>query len=579
MAIIGIDLGTTNSLACVFRNGKPELIPNVHGNVLTPSCVGFDDSEKTMLVGAAAKERLVSHPLLTAGSFKRYMGTDKKIRLGSRNFTAPELSSFVIRRLKEDAEAYLREEVTEAVISVPAYFDDNGRNAVKAAGQLAGLKVERIVNEPSAAALAYANGMEDAASFLVFDFGGGTLDVSLVDAFDNIIEIVAVAGDNRLGGDDFDMAIAGAFCAENNIDPNSLRPEQRSILIKQAEACKRALSSAKFAVMMASLNGRECSMTLDNVKLANICAELFRRIETPVRRVLRDSGRRVNELDCVIMVGGASQMPVVRQFISKLTGLPLKNSLDPDRVVGIGAGCAAGIKSRSGEIRDTILCDICPFTLGTGIINRAEEHNPIFSPIIPRNTALPASRSGVYSTAHDNQKQMSFSIYQGESMYCRDNLELGKLEIDVPEGREGEQSCEFRLSYDINGILEADIRCLSTGKTASMLILNKNIKMSDKEIKDRREALEKLKLLPRDEDENKALLERANSLCMELTGGARNLVLRNSETFLTILGQQDSRAIRRAAKQFKAFLDAVERAEEAFDPFADGFEYDEDDDE
>ena len=507
MAIVGIDLVTTNSLVCVYRGGKSELIPNSFGEFLTPSCVGLDDDGEQVLVGKIAKDRLVSHPDFTVSSFKRFMGTDKKLIVGERVFTAPELSSFVIRQLKEDAEAYLGEPVEEAVISVPAYFDDNGRNATKMAGELAGLRVERIINEPSAAALAYRKDDDEDATFLVCDLGGGTFDVSVVDAFDNIIEIAAVAGDNHLGGDDWNAAIAQYFCDENGIKVEDLSPETKAIILKQAEMCKIALNSSEPIIMSVSIGPDSYMASLTSKKLVEISASLFKRIEEPIRRALHDASMTVMDIDYVVMVGGSSKMLTVSKYIEQLVGREMKSDIDPDKVVGIGAGVVAGIKSRDEDIKDTILTDVCPFTLGTNVINYAKHDDPLFSPIIERNSVLPTSHMERYYTVNDNQDKMVFKIYQGENMYCRDNTLLGDIEIKVPKNKAGEECCEVRFTYDINGILEVDVKCVSTGETKNKVILNKNIKLTDEEIAIKQAELQKLKILPRDEEENKAIKE------------------------------------------------------------------------
>ncbi|MBQ0136318.1 MAG: Hsp70 family protein, partial [Oscillospiraceae bacterium] len=327
MAIIGIDLGTTNSLVAAFRNGKSELIPNSFGEFLTPSCVGLDDDGEKILVGKIAKDRLISHPNLTVSSFKRFMGTDKKIIVGERVFTAPELSSFVIRQLKDDAEAYLGEPVDEAVISVPAYFDDNGRNATKMAGELAGLRVERIINEPSAASLAYRKDADEDATFLVCDLGGGTFDVSVVDAFDNIIEITSVAGDNHLGGDDWNIAIAQYFCDENNLKVDELSNETKAIILKQAEMCKIALNTSEPVIMSVSIGEDTYMASLTNKKLVEISAGLFKRIEQPIRHALYDASMTVKDIDYVVMVGGSSKMHTVSKYIEQLVGREMKSDI------------------------------------------------------------------------------------------------------------------------------------------------------------------------------------------------------------------------------------------------------------
>lgn len=577
MAIIGIDLGTTNSLACVFKDGKSELIPNAHGDFLTPSCVGFDDDGEKIVVGKIAKDRLISHPALTTASFKRFMGTDKEISLGNRSFTAPELSSFVIRQLKEDAEAYLGEPVTEAVISVPAYFDDNGRNATKLAGEIAGLKVERIINEPSAAALAYKSDFSEDATFLVVDLGGGTLDVSVVDTFENIIEITSVSGDNHLGGDDFNEKIAEYFCKSNNLDFGGLSSDAKAIIIKQAEMCKIALNTTEPVIMAATVDGENYVTSLDNKKLVEICAELFKRIEQPIAHALHDSSLTVADIDFVVMVGGSSKMITVKKYIEHLMGNEMKSSIDPDKVVAIGAGIVSGIKARQEEIKDIILTDICPFTLGTNIINKAKEEDPLFSPIIERNSTLPASRMRTYYTAGNNQTEMRFEILQGESMYCRDNISLGAVEIKVPKGPAGKESADVRFTYDINGILEVDIKCNSTGELTKKVIINKNITLTENEIKVKCAELEKIKILPRDEEKNKALLARAERIYAESFGEFREIIHQNTDIFIYHLSTQDDKLIRRSRKHFEQFLDAAESREDSFDVFMRDFDFDEDD--
>ncbi len=574
MAIVGIDLGTTNSLVCIFRNGKSELIPNSFGEFLTPSCVGIDDDGEKILVGKIAKDRLISHPDMTVSSFKRFMGTDKKLIVGEKVFTAPELSSFVIRQLKEDAEAYLGEEVSEAVISVPAYFDDNGRNATKMAGELAGLRVERIINEPSAAALAYRKDDDEDATFLVCDLGGGTFDVSVVDAFDNIIEIAAVAGDNHLGGDDWNAAIAQYFCDENGIKVEDLSPETKAIILKQAEMCKIALNTSEPIIMSVSIGPDSYMASLTSKKLVEISANLFKRIEEPIRRALHDASMTVMDIDYVVMVGGSSKMLTVSKYIEQLVGREMKSNIDPDKVVGIGAGVVAGIKSRDEDIKDTILTDVCPFTLGTNIINYAKHDDPLFSPIIERNSVLPTSHMERYYTVGDNQDKMVFKIYQGENMYCRDNTLLGDIEIKVPKNKAGEECCDVRFTYDINGILEVDVQCVSTGETRNKVILNKNIKLTDEEIAIKQKELQALKILPRDEEENKAIVARAERLYEESFGEFRDIIGANTHSFLEILASQDSKKIRRSKKQFIAFLDMVENQEAGFDVFMRDFDFD-----
>ena len=317
MAIIGIDLGTTNSLAAVWRNGKSELIPNAAGDVLTPSVVSVDE-DGGVLVGRAARDRLISHPERTAARFKRFMGTSKTYTLGSRTFTPEDLSSLVLRALRQDAEACLGEPIEEAVVSVPAYFNDNQRSATKLAAQLAGLKTERIINEPSAAAVAGHIGREEEDKVcLVFDLGGGTLDVSLVERFSSVVSVTAVSGDNRLGGADFDLAVARGFCEDCGLDFGGLTPRQRELLVRQAEACKMALTSQEMVLMSVDDGTVSATLPLSNEWMIRKCGPLFRRMTAPIQRVFLDSGISFQDLDDLVLVGGSSHMPAVRRYISR----------------------------------------------------------------------------------------------------------------------------------------------------------------------------------------------------------------------------------------------------------------------
>ncbi len=553
MPIIGIDLGTTNSLAAVWKDGACQLIPNALGEMLTPSAVSID-TDGSILVGRAAKDRLVSHPERSVSSFKRFMGTDKTLTLAGHTFTPVELSSFVLRRLKEDAEAFLGEPVEEAVISVPAYFDDNGRTATKTAGELAGFRVERIINEPSAAALAYHKGRDEDMIFLVFDFGGGTLDVSVVDAFANVIEIVAVAGDNRLGGDDFDRAIARYFCKQNGLNFAELAAETRASLVRQAEQCKIALSSADPVMMLMEIDGKQLSAALTNQKLVQICAPLLRRMDKPIARVLRDAHGSIGEIDEIVLVGGSCHMPLVQQYLHHMLGKQPLCTFDADTTVAIGAGIAAGIKERKQDLRDTLLTDICPFTLGVNVINYEDPSNSLFSPIIERNTTLPASRMRTYCTAHEGQTRMSIQVYQGESIYCRENLKLGQVDIEVPRAATGQEAADVRFTYDINGILQVEVTCKSTGETQQTLILNPHLRLHEAELQKRLAELERFKLLPREQEQNKTLLALAARLYAQSTGLRREQIQQQMDYFNLLLHEGNAPKLRRYRKDLHDFL-------------------------
>lgn len=564
MAIIGIDLGTTNSLVSVWKDGKSVLVPNAFGEYLTPSVVGLDD-DGTMIIGKVAKERLISHPDLTVSSFKCFMGTDMMIDLGLDSYTPSEISSFVLRKLKEDAEQFLGEKVEEAVISVPAYFDDNGRNATKLAGELAGLRVERIINEPSAAALAYKMDTDNDDTFLVFDFGGGTLDISVVDIFDSIIEILAVAGDNHLGGDDFNIAIARYFCAENRLVFDELPSEVKAIIIKQAEQCKIALSTQESAGMLLNFNDESYSLVLDNQKLLKITASLFERIEKPIINAMRNADVMPDDISEVILVGGSSHMLLVRKFLENLFKRRIRISISPDTAVAVGVGIAAGIKERKEDIKDMILTDICPFTLGTNVVNFDDVNRPLFKPMIERNTTLPASFESTFYTVRDNQDAMCFRIAQGEKMYFEQNLYLGEIEVAVPPAPEGEQCANLRFTYDINGILQIDVFVPATGERKSKLILNKNTRLTEEQLAEKIAQLEKIKIQPRDVEENKLLVARAERLYEENAGPIREIIQQRLHAFDLGIHSQNNRRVRQARKSFDSFLTALEN--NAVNPF------------
>lgn len=552
MAIIGIDLGTTNSLAVCYRNGRAEIIKNSLGDNFTPSVVSVDDNGE-VLVGRIAKERLISHPDKTAAEFKRSMGLRKDLTLGKKSFTPEELSSLVLRKIKEDAESYLGEEVTEAVISVPAYFDDNSRTATK----LAGLHTERLVNEPSAAALAYQarHGFED-GTYMVVDFGGGTLDVSVVDCFDSVIEILAVAGNNHLGGKDFNDAIAQYFCKVNGLEMNGLSPDDRAKLYKLAEDCKISLTQIPAAMMIVNIKGNQYSMTLDNNKLIEISSAVFERIAIPVRKALHDSRLSIDEINDIILVGGSCKMPTVQAFIEKITGKHPCTDIDPDTAIAEGAGIFAGIKDRNDKLKDIVLTDICPFSLGIDVLDE-ETNEVIMSFIIDRNSPLPTSCTKLYCAAYNGQTGNRFRIYQGESRNPARNLYLGELEVDHPPTQRGELTCSVRMTYDINGILVVDADTIADGRHFSKIILNGSRTMSDADIQTAAARMEKLKISPADKEENRLLIARAERIFEEALPEERALIDRLLSKFRSALKTQNSRLIRDAAEELESALERI----------------------
>lgn len=557
MAIIGIDLGTTNSLAVCYRNGGTEIIKNSLGDNYTPSVVSVDDNGE-VLVGRIAKERLISHPDKTAAEFKRSMGLRKDIVLGGKVFSPEELSSLVLRKIKEDAEKYLGEEITEAVISVPAYFDDNCRNATKLAAKLSGINVERLVNEPSAAALAYQarHGFED-GTYMIVDFGGGTLDISIVDSFDSVMEILAVAGNNHLGGKDFNDAVAQYFCKVNGLEMNALSLDDKAKIYKLAEDCKISLTQIPVAMMIANIGNKQYSMALDNNKLIEISSAIFEKVALPIRKAIHDSRLSIEEIDDVILVGGSCKMPTVQAFIEKITGKKPCTDIDPDTAIAEGAGIFAGIKDRNDKLKDIILTDICPFSLGTNVLDE-ESGEQVMSFIIERNSPLPTSRVELYCAAHEGQTRGRFKFYQGESRIPDRNLFLGELEVAHPAAGRGQPTCSVRMTYDINGILVVDVDTIADGKHFNKVILSRSSTMSDPDVKIALAKMEKLKISPADKEENRLLIARAERMFEEALPEERNLISEFLSRFQSALKTQNNRLIRDSAEELEAVLGRME---------------------
>ncbi len=555
MAIIGIDLGTTNSLAAVWRGGRSELIPNAAGEYLTPSVVSVDE-DGSILVGAAARDRLISHPERTAAGFKRSMGSSRRYELGGKSFTAEDLSAFVLRRLREDAESYLGEVVEEAVISVPAYFAEAQRAATKRAGALAGLTVERLVNEPSAAAVAGHIGEGDQDKLcLVFDFGGGTLDVSLVERFDNVVSVTAVSGDNLLGGRDFDESIARGFCEDCGLDFDALPRQRQESLRRQAESCKMALTSRESVIMAVSDEEISASLVLTNEWLIRKSSALFQRVLAPVRKVFLDASLSAGDLDELVMVGGSSRMPAVRRYIAKALQREPAAGAQPDTAIAVGAGICAGMKARVRDLRELVLTDVCPFTLGIATLNHAEQSRDLMSPIIERNSVLPTSKEGVYYTAYDGQKAIEVKVYQGEQRYCGDNTYLGCLEIAVPPAPRGQQSIRVRFTYDINGLLEVEVAG-KDGQQARLVLQGSG--MSEQEVAQRLKELSSLKLHPREQEGPRNLIARGQRLYAMTVGSMREQVAQILDWFQGELVSQESIRIAKACRKVDAFFDRVE---------------------
>ena len=559
--ILGIDLGTTNSLAAVYRNGQVEIIPGRLGSFLTPSVISIDE-EGTVYVGETALERKSIDPENTASVFKRSMGTDKKFVLRSKTYRAEELSALILKSLKEDAEHYLGESIEEAVISVPAYFNDRQRKATKKAGELAGFKVERIINEPTAAAVAYGiNQAEDATHYLVFDLGGGTLDVSILELDDMIMEVRAVAGDNFLGGEDFTEVLYRMFVNKFNIDENVVPVRTLTSIRRQAEKAKKEFVSADSVTMAAVVGEEPLQMTVSLKEYETACDLLFEKIKKPIERALRDSRIRLADISEVVLVGGGTKLPLIRRFVGRLMGRPARVGINPDEAIVTGAAIQAAMKERNEDIKEIVLTDVCPYSLGTEVAHTTygnKIESGYFDPIIERNTVVPTSRTQTYYTLSDNQRRVHVPILQGESRLAKENLLLGSLEVAVPPRPAGEESITVRFTYNINSILEVIVKVDSTGAEKKIIIQGDDSIYSAEEAAEIMAKLDYLKVHPRDSEENKLLILRAERMYQEALGDLRPLINAALMEFESVLDKQNPDDIHAAREEFRANLSELE---------------------
>lgn len=559
--IVGIDLGTTNSLIAYFTEDGPKIIPNRLGKHLTPSVVSVDE-EGNVYVGETAKERMSLYPNSVAETFKRSMGTDREYILSGRHYKPEELSSFVLRALKEDAEHYLGEKVTEAVISVPAYFDDKRRKATKRAGELAGLKVERMISEPTAAAVAY--GLYDKTRdtrFLVFDLGGGTFDVSVLELYHNILEVRAVAGDNYLGGEDFTEVMAKLFLQKAKLQLSALTEKEQVRLYRQAEKAKREISDNTEVTMSFLYREDTMEQTITYKEYEEACEELLMKIREPVKKSLADAGLKLTDIDEVLLIGGATRLSIVRDFLIRLFRKFPDTKLNPDETVALGAAIQAAMKERREEVKEVILTDVCSFTLGTEVVVEYEEgkyEDGRFCPIIERNTVIPASHTERLYTVRDNQSSVRVRVLQGESRFARNNLYLGELEVEVPKGPKGSESVDVTYTYDINSLLEVEVTVVSTGLKRKMIIKGQDNQMSEEEIAKRMEELSYLKIQPRDQEENRLVLTRAERMYEETLGDRRKKLDHYITAFEAALKKGNHDEIRETRESLNEVLEEEE---------------------
>ena len=459
MTILGVDLGTTNSLAVVYKEGKPIRIPNAYGEYVTASAVSILDGK--IVVGKLAKERLITHPECSASLFKRNMGSDVTYTLDKKEYDSATLSSFVVKQLIEDAQNYLHESIDEVVISVPAYFNARQRKDTKRIGELLGIKVERLINEPSAAAIA-CHMDDEYETFVVFDFGGGTLDVSVVDCFENVISINAISGNNHLGGTDFDRAMAEYFCLKNGLDYNTLDSSFQQSILWACEKAKIKLSTQNVVeVSLVHLN-KNYSCVFDENVLFNITHSLLESCKNVIGKAVKDSGFSASELDSLILVGGSSQMPVLQHYLSDALSIPVLKEEHMDSLVVLGLGKYIGIKQRDENIKDVVVTDICPFSLSTSTYNEQNPDLELSTVLIPKNSVLPTSKKMTLRTVHKGQTKVNISVFQGQAMYAKENLFLGQAFIHVPRNMHDYESFDLIYSYDINSMLYVEAVVHST---------------------------------------------------------------------------------------------------------------------
>ena len=570
--IIGIDLGTTNSVVAFLDEGGPRLIPNALGESLTPSVVGIDLDGK-VVVGKTARELSVLHPDRTAALFKRYMGTDWTGKLVGRKFTPEELSSIVLRTLKDDAESFLGESISQAVITVPAYFNDQQRKATMNAGRIAGLKVERIINEPTAAALAY--GLQEAQEekfLLVFDLGGGTFDVSLVELFDGIVEVKSSSGETFLGGEDFTRRLVVRVLEKQGqvFERAELEaPKMVSRTLQQCELAKCKLSQeATAAVRIANKEGElnddcpEISVSADDFHTWT--ESILNRIELPIRRVLGDANLKRSDIDEVILVGGATRMPQIVERVNTLFNKKPQNRLNPDEVVALGAAVQAGLVSQDENVEDLVVTDVAPFTLGimTSKLFGSERRDGYFLPVIHRNTTIPVSRFEPVYTIYPNQTEIRVEIYQGESRRVENNLHLGEFTVKgIPRGPAG-QAVDIRFTYDLNGVLEVEATVVETGKSFNHVVTRLAHAMTSEEIEEAVQKMQHLKTHPREESLNRFLLRRAERVYRELPMSLRHHLSEMLDGFEEALTLQQPDLIERYRESLERFLDQYDSGDE-----------------
>lgn len=559
MTILGVDLGTTNSLAVVYKEGKPVLIPNAYGEYVTPSAVSILDGK--IVVGKLAKERLITHPECSASLFKRNMGSDVTYTLDKKEYDSATLSSFVVKQLIEDAQNYLHESIDEVVISVPAYFNARQRQDTKRIGELLNVKVERLINEPSAAAIA-CHMDDEYETFVVFDFGGGTLDVSVVDCFENVISINAISGNNHLGGTDFDRAMAEYFCLKNGLNFNVLDLSFQQSIIRACEQAKIRLSAQRVVeVSLVHLN-KNYNCIFDENVLFNTTHSLLESCKNVIGKAVKDSGFSASELDSLILVGGSSKMPVLQHYLSDALNIPVLKEENMDSLVALGLGKYIGIKQRDENIKDVVVTDICPFSLSTSTYNEQNPDLELSTVLIPKNSVLPTSKKMTLRTVHKGQTKVNISVFQGQAMYAKENLFLGQAFIHVPRNMRDYESFDLIYSYDINSMLYVEAIVHST-KEHYIFRVSKGDVLEKVDASIRLDSIKEISLALYQNNEVDALLARIERIYQEVDEETQDYLMRLHAEFTkdmeTLINNIQKR--KRLIQQVSSILDQIEESQ------------------
>lgn len=523
----------------------------------------FIDKSGEAIIGASAKDHLMINSNASVSKFKRLMGTNQLTKLNKKNFRPEDLSALILRSLKADAEEYTGETITEAVISVPAYFNDIQRKATVAAAEIAGLQVRRLINEPTAAALAYGLQDKDGENtFLIVDLGGGTFDVSILEMFSGVMEVRSSAGDAFLGGEDFTDRIATEFLRKMEIKKEDMPSDDFARLRSIAEKAKHMLGENIIAEVVFSYEDEEHRLSISREKLEEITSDLISRMKISLQRAISDAGLKADEIDRIVLVGGATRMGLVRNLITKLFKRFPEHELDPDTVVTMGAAVQAGLMERNEALEELVMTDVCPFTLGyetsRQLHGKDQYENGIFSPLIERNTTVPVSRNHEITAMQKRQTQLEINVYQGEAPYVRDNIKIGSYLVSIPYNTNDYEKADIRFTYDNSGVLEVICKVLSTGKESKLIIESNPGSLSSKEIQQRFKELEKIKIHPRDEAVNEALVARISAAYANALGEKRIRIQGLLSHFEAILSSFDKRQIEIARAEIEQELKYLE---------------------